>query len=284
MGNAHQGLNENMKKKIKRAFLDTEDGQILYRIGGEGDPLLLLHMNPRSSDEFRELMPIFARNRRVMAMDLMGFGDSDKPPRMYTIADYAKNAIALLDELGIKKTSIFGNHTGAFVAAEVAAAYPDRVDKLILGNVPGFGEAGKAKLFELFDIGFKIKEDGSHLMARWLARSRYIGSAELNHRWVLDDLKCFDYPLYAIWAVGNYCLEAEKRLRSIECPTLILWGLDDVREFERLGLAKPENRHFVSQAIPHCKVVEFEEGTICMMNQMPEEVSKVVIDFLNSSK
>ena len=284
MGNAHQGLNENMKKQIKRAFLDTEDGQILYRIGGEGDPLLLLHMNPRSSDEFRELMPIFARNRRVMAMDLMGFGDSDKPPRMYTIADYAKNAIALLDELEIKKTSIFGNHTGAFVAAEVAAAYPDRVDKLILGNVPGFGEVGKAKLFELFDIGFKIKEDGSHLMARWLARSRYIGSAQLNHRWVLDDLKCFGYPLYAVWAVGNYCLEAEKRLRSIECPTLILWGLDDVQEFERLGLAKPENRHFVSQAIPHCKVVEFEEGTICMMNQMPEEVSKVVIDFLNSSK
>ena len=40
-------------KKIKRAFLDTEDGQIHYRIGGEGEPLLLLHMNPRSSDEYR---------------------------------------------------------------------------------------------------------------------------------------------------------------------------------------------------------------------------------------
>ena len=284
MGIVHQGLDGKMKKQIKRAFLDTEDGQILYRIGGEGDSLLLLHMNPRSSDEFRELMPIFAQSRQVMAMDLMGFGDSDKPPRMYTIADYAKTAIALLDELGIKKTSILGNHTGAFVAGEVAAAYPDRVEKLILGNVPGFGEAGKAKLSELFDIGFKIKEDGSHLKERWLARSRYVGSAQLNHRWVLDDLKCFGYPLYALWAVGNYCLDAEERLRLIECPTLILWGLDDVREFERLGLAKPENRHFVSQAIPHGKVVEFEEGTICMMNQMPEEVSKVVIDFLNSSE
>ena len=272
-----------MKQQIKRAFLDTEDGQILYRIGGEGDPLILLHMNPRSSDEFRELMPIFAQNRQVMAMDLMGFGDSDKPPRMYTIADYAKTAIALLDKLGIQKANIFGNHTGAFVAAEVAAAYPDRVEKLILGNVPGFEEAGKARLFELFDIGFKIKENGSHLMERWLARSRYVGSAQLNHRWVLDDLKCFGHPLYAVWAVGNYCLEAEERLRSIKCPTLILWGMDDVREFERLGLAKPENRHFVSQAIPHGKVVEFEKGTICMMNQMPEEVSKVVIDFLNTS-
>ncbi|MDJ0674736.1 MAG: alpha/beta hydrolase [Calothrix sp. MO_167.B42] len=271
-----------MSQRIKRAFLDTEDGQILYRIGGEGEPLLLLHMNPRSSDEFRELMPIFAENRLVIAMDLMGFGDSDKPPRMYTIADYAKNAIALFDELGIKKASIFGNHTGAFVAGEVAAAYPERVEKLVLGNVPGFGEEGKAKLSQLLDAGFKIKEDGSHLMERWLARSRYVGSAELNHRWVLDDLKCFGHPLYAISAVGNYCLDAKARLGLIKCPTLILWGLDDVREFERLGLAKPENRHFVSQAIPHGKVVEFEEGTICMMNQMPEEVSKVVTDFLNN--
>jgi pimeloyl-ACP methyl ester carboxylesterase len=272
-----------MKQTIKRAFLDTEDGQILYRIGGEGEPLLLLHMNPRSSDEYRELMAIFAKTRRVIAMDLMGFGDSDKPPRMYTIADYAKTVIALLDELGIEKTSIFGNHTGAFIAGEFAAAYPDRIDKLILGNVAGFGQDGKSELFRRFEEGFKIEADGSHLMKRWLARSRYVGSAELNHRWVLDDLKCFGDPLYAVWAVGNYCLEAEARFRSIECPTLIIWGLDDMQEFEKQSLAKVNDRLFLSQAIPHGKVVEFEQGTICMMNQIPEEVSQVVIEFLNDS-
>ena len=190
-----------MNKPIKRAFLDTEDGQILYRIGGDGDPLLLLHMNPRSSDEFRELMPIFAQKRRVIAMALMGFGDSDKPPRMYSVADYAKTVIALLDELGIEKASILGNHTGAFVSGEVAAAYPNRVQKLVLCNVAGFGEAGKADLLRRFNEGFVIKQDGSHLMERWLARTRYVGSAELNHRWFLDELKCFGYPLYAVWAV-----------------------------------------------------------------------------------
>ena len=58
--------------------------------------------------------------------------------------------------------------------------------------------------------------------------------------------------------------------------------MDDVREFERLGLAKAEDRHFVSEVISHGKVVEFETGTICMMNQIPEEVSAAVMDFLNS--
>jgi pimeloyl-ACP methyl ester carboxylesterase len=179
---------------IKRAFLDTADGQIHYRIGGKGEPLLLLHMNPRSSDEYRELMPLLALHYRVIAMDLMGFGDSDKPPRLYSVADYARTAIALFDELGIEQANVLGNHTGAFVSGELAIAYPDRVKKLILCNVAGFGEAGKADLMRRFEEGFVIQPDGSHLMQRWHARSRYVGSAELNHRWVLDDLKCLAIP------------------------------------------------------------------------------------------
>ncbi|NEP14976.1 MAG: alpha/beta hydrolase [Symploca sp. SIO2C1] len=270
-------------KPIKRAFLDTEDGQILYRIGGEGEPLVLLHQQPRSGDEFRELMPILAQTRQVIAMDLMGFGDSDKPPRMYSIADYAKTVIALLDKLDIKKASLLGNHTGAFVAGEVAAAYSERLEKLILCNVPGFDEEGKAKLLEIFAKGYKIEEDGSHLMKRWSARAKYVGSAELNHRWVLDDLKCFGYPMYAIWAVANYCPDAEERFSLINCPTLLFWGLEDVEQFERLGLSKAKDRFFVTKAIPHGKVVEIEGGNICMMNQMPEEMAKVVIDFLDET-
>jgi pimeloyl-ACP methyl ester carboxylesterase len=272
-----------MNQPIKRAFLDTQDGQILYRIGGEGEPLLLLHQNPRSSDEFREFMSILAQTRRVIAMDFLGLGDSDKPPKMYSTEDYAKTVIALLEELGISRTSILGNHTGAFVAGEVAAAYPEKVDKLILCNAFGFDEEGKEALLKRFYDGFKIKADGSHLMERWSARAQYVGSPELNQRWVLDDLKSFGYPLYAIWAVQDYCLNAPKRFQLIKSPTLIIWGTEDMKTFDKLGLAKVENRYFVSKAIPHSKVVEIEGGTICMMNQMPEEISQIVINFLENS-
>jgi pimeloyl-ACP methyl ester carboxylesterase len=240
-------------------------------------------MNPRSSDEYRELMSILVKKYRVIAMDLIGFGESDKPPKLYSVADYAKTVIALLDELGIEQTNILGNHTGAFVSGEVTAAYPERVNNLILCNVAGFGEAGKADLMRRFQEGFVIQEDGSHLMERWLARSRYVGSADLNHRWVLDDLKCFGYPLYAVWAVGNYCIDAAQRFTSIKCPTLIVWGIDDVEEFQKLGLALAKDRYFLSQAIPHAKVVELLNGTICMMNQIPEEISKVIIEFLDNA-
>ncbi len=269
-----------MKPKIRRAFLDTEDGQILYRMGGEGNPLLLLHMTPRSSDEFRELMPILAENRRAIAMDLMGLGDSDKPPRVYSIADYAKTIIALWDELGIKKSSILGNLTGGYIAGEVAAAYPDRVNKLILCNVHGFGKEETDKILKRYSEGFKIKEDGSHLMERWLARVNYVGKGELNHRCVLDDLKCFGFPVYPGIAVANYCLSAKERFRLIKCPTLILSGEKALEPLEKVGFAKAEHQSWLSEAIPGSEGVELEGGTLWMMNQMPEKVSKIVVDFL----
>ncbi|MDJ0745863.1 MAG: alpha/beta hydrolase [Xenococcaceae cyanobacterium MO_167.B27] len=271
-----------MNQVIKRAFLDTEDGQILYRIGGEGEPLLLLHMTPRSSDEFREVMPILAQHRKVIAMDLMGLGDSDKPPRVYSVADYAKTVIALWDELGIQKSSILGSLTGGYIAGELAAAYPERVDQLILCNVHGFDKEETDKIAKRYSQGFSIKEDGSHLMQRWLARVNYVGNGELNHRCVLEDLKCFGSPVYTGMAVANYCLDAKERFSLIKCPTLILSGEKALEPLEKSGLAKIENQLWLSETITHSHRVELKGGTLWMMNQIPEEISKVVINFLEN--
>ena len=77
-------------------------------------------------------------------------------------------------------------------------------------------------------------------------------------------------------------MEAAERFSSIKCPTLIGWGIDDVEEFERLGLALAKDRYFLSQAIPHGQVVEFPNGSICMMNQIPGEIAKAVLEFLDN--
>ena len=269
-----------MNQSIKRAFLDTEDGQILYRIGGEGEPLLLLHMTPRSSDEFREVMPILAQNRQVIAMDLMGLGDSDKPPRIYSVADYAKTVIALWDHLGIKKSSILGSLTGGYIAGELAAAYPERVEKLILCNMIGFEREERDKILKKYSQGFKIKEDGSYLRERWLARVNYVGNGELNHRCVIDDFKCFGSPVYPGLAVANYCLDAQERFRLIKCPTLVLSAEKILEPLEKAGLAKAENQFWLSKAIPHSKRIELEGATLWMINQMPEEISTMILNFL----
>ncbi len=270
-----------MNQLIKKAFLDTEDGQIFYRIGGEGEPLVLLPMTPRSSDEFKELMAILAPKYRVIAMDLMGLGDSDKPPREYSISDYAKTVILLLDELGIEKCSSLGNLTGGYIAGEVAASYSDRLNKLILCNTHGFDAEEAEKITQRYSQGFTIKEDGSHLMERWLARVNYLGKGELNHRCVLDDLKAFGGSIYPGVALGKYCLSAPERFKLIQCPTLVCNGTKALEPIDKYGFVKAENQTWLSAAIPHSKTVKISGGTLWMINQMAEEISTVVVDFLD---
>ena len=270
-----------MKSQVKRAYLDTEDGQILYRIAGEGEPILLLHMVPRSSDEFRELIPILAEKRQVIAMDLMGLGDSDKPPREYSVADYVKNVIELWDKLGIEKSHVLGSVTGGYIAGELAATYPERVNKLILCNVHGFDAEEQEKIVQRYSIGFQIKEDGSHLMQCWLARINYVGNGELNHRCVIDDLKCFGSPIYPGVAVGKYCLAAKERFKQIiQSPTLVLTGDKALERLEKVGLAKPENQSWLSEAIPHSQEIMIENGTLWMMNQQYETIANLIENFL----
>lgn len=271
-----------MSIRVKRAFLDTEDGQILYRIAGEGQALVLLHMSPRSSDEFRELIPIFAQKYRVIAMDLMGFGDSDKPPRIYSIADYAKTVIALLDELEIEKANILGNHTGAYITAEVAAEYPQRIDKIILSNIEKFSVQQTETLLNRYLEIYQIKSDNSQLIERLSVRNNYTESAELSFRCFLDELKCYGYPPYAPLAVKDYCSIIEERLSLINCPTLILSGSEDIKMLTKMGLSQPENRTFITKIIPQAKFVEILGGTFLMMNQKVEEISNLLMQFLGS--
>ncbi|MEM8677295.1 MAG: alpha/beta hydrolase [Cyanobacteria bacterium P01_G01_bin.67] len=273
-----------MIQLIKRAFLDTEDGQILYRIGGEGEPLLLLHMAPRSSDEFLELMPMLAQERQVIAMDLMGLGDSDRPPREYSVMDYVNCAIALWDQLGIKQCSLLGSLTGGYIAGAIAVAYPERVEKLILCNVPGFDQEEQEKILQKYTAGFDLKEDGSHLMARWNARMNVVDNQELNHRCVIDDLKCFGSPIYPAMAATNYFLKAKEQFSLIECPTLVLSGQKALEPLIKAGLAKLENQLWLSKAISHSQKVELANGTLWMMNQMPEAIAQTIVDFLNNNE
>lgn len=79
---------------IRRAFVDTDDGQIHARMSGARDaatpPLLLLHQSPASSLVYAELLPLLAAKRWSIALDTPGFGESFRPSEQPSIADYAR--------------------------------------------------------------------------------------------------------------------------------------------------------------------------------------------------
>jgi pimeloyl-ACP methyl ester carboxylesterase len=271
---------------LKRAFLDTPDGQIHYRMDGKGEPpLVLLHGTPRSSFEYHKVIPILAQKRRVIAMDTIGYGDSDKLPesKWYTIEDYAGTVIKLLDSLRIEKAVIVGCHSGSKMAIEVAAAYPERPDKLVLLG-PYFWEEAKwwtDRGLLLADMWKEpeLKEDGSHLVDLWHQRAlgMELTDLKIKQRLFLDILRAEGMSHRGHWASASYA--QEKRLPLIKCPTLVIWGSEDIRLHSEIGF----HRRNLAESIPRCKVAEIQGGAFTIALQMPEEVSRTILEFLGDS-
>ncbi len=116
-----------------------------YVIAGEGEPLLLLHGTPKTHTYWAKVMPLLTKNFKVIAPDLRGFGDTDKPAPTnmigYDSLTNAKDMIELMDQLGIDKFHVHGEDRGAEFAYVLAAAYRDRVKTLSFCemNLSGFG-------------------------------------------------------------------------------------------------------------------------------------------------
>lgn len=266
------------KTKVKRAFADTPHGQIHYVFAGSGDPILLLHQTPRSTDEYAEMVPILAQTNLVISMDTLGYGDSDIPDQCPSIEDYAGTVPLVLDSMGIKSATVVGHHTGSFVAAEAAISHPERVDKLILSGFFNMDAAERER-----NVGkwpqWEPQADGSHLTELWQKSiKRFGGDAQKAQRSLLDVLKAGTAAEYGHWAVVTW--PQEERLPMIQCPTLLVWGTKDLQTLDRLGWQASADKHKVGEAIPRCKEVEVPEGTTDFPKAMPGEFSQLIQDFI----
>lgn len=160
---------------MKRGYADTPEGQIHYTTVGDGKPLLLLHQTG-SSRQYGKLLPLLAEKYRTFAPDNLGSGNSDPLPPDVRIADLARSMVHFMDALGIERAHLFGFHTGNKIATEMAAAWPSRVDRLILcgqtHSIMAEHEALNAALKAVLGPSlrkFEPEPDGSHLMKRWAA-------------------------------------------------------------------------------------------------------------------
>ena len=157
------------------------------------------------------------------------------------------------------------------------------VRQLILCNVFHFDQEQIGNIARRYNTGFKLQEDGSHLMERWLARVDYVGNGELNHRCVIEDLKCFESTIFTGLAVANYCASAPERFHLIQAPTLLLTGDKALKPLEKAGLASPDCQDWLSDIIPQNQKIILADGTLWMLNQRSDEISNIVADFLNHS-
>jgi pimeloyl-ACP methyl ester carboxylesterase len=127
---------------IDSRFAETNGTKLHYLIAGKGDPILLLHGYAQNSHMWRPLIKELAKTRTVIAPDLRGFGQSDKPESGYDKPTMAKDVHGLAVSLGFKRVGVVGHDIGLMVAYAYAAQYPAEVDRIVLMDafLPGVGD------------------------------------------------------------------------------------------------------------------------------------------------
>jgi pimeloyl-ACP methyl ester carboxylesterase len=262
--------------RVQRRFVDTPAGALHCAIAGTGRPVLLLHQTPRSWDEYRDVLPLLGRHVQAIAVDTIGFGDSCKPALGNdSIERWAAVSVGLLDVLGIDRFAVVGHHTGAVIATEIAAAFPQRVDAAVLSASALVDSAFRARHSKPSRIdNVQRKTDGSHLTELWRIRQPWYpqGDIDLLERFVVDAVKAGTRAAEGHAVVARYVMEA--RLPLIRCPVLVLAPTQDPHAYPQ---AKP-----LADAIAGSRYVEVEGGMVPLPDQMPEAFAGHVIEFLRS--
>jgi pimeloyl-ACP methyl ester carboxylesterase len=143
---AQNVISDNSEKKINYTHYKTNVNgiQLHYVMSGkgEGDPIVLLHGWPQTWYEWRHIIPqLIANNYTVIAPDMRGLGDSEKPQTGYDKKTVAEDIYQLVEKLGYSKIYLVAHDWGGAVAYSYAAAHPEAVNKMVILDIflPGFG-------------------------------------------------------------------------------------------------------------------------------------------------
>ncbi len=153
---------------VTRHFIRIGNREVHYRRAGSGPPLVLFHVSPQSSAfVIRDLLPLADRNT-LLALDTPGYGESEPlTTPAPTMADYADAAGETLAALGIQRAVIFGSHTGANIAVELARRAPERVAGLILDGLSLSTPQVAQDRTRRYAPRFAPSDGGEHLAWAW---------------------------------------------------------------------------------------------------------------------
>lgn len=215
---------------MHKAYVELPQGQIHYRVSGDdGSPtFLLLHRTAASSAMYEPLMQALPEFRCV-APDTPGFGASFDAPGSPDIDTYGSWIEAFVGALGIEDCWIFGHHTGANIAVELAHRIPAKIHGLALMGLTYFTAAERAQFKPMFVEEYTPAADGSHLELNWqwvkqLAVTE-AGNSRL-HQEFLDTTRAYRGRVQAFSAVWDQDLPA--RLQGLDLPLLLMCAEDEM--------------------------------------------------------
>ncbi len=195
---------------LARAWVPAPYGQeIVYRMAGAGQPIILLHGFVNSSALWNDTIAAFQQDYRLYALDLPGHGQS--PPRIpWKLREVAEIVAAWLRLLEIERATLIGHSMGGALAMLLAAARPDLVKRLVLVNPAGLPiQRPVLRAFTRAGLGFSLRQ---------------------HARVANDAVSPRSQQALALWQAAEDVLACDLRpeLGAIGCPTTLIWGTGDL--------------------------------------------------------
>lgn len=258
------------------ATIQAGPNRLYFRELGAGRPVILLHgLGGDTTRWDQSMVPLAAAGYRAIALDMLGFGLSEKPSGPYRVARLAQSLSAFLDALDLKDVVVVGNSLGGWTAAELALADPSRIAGLALVDA-GYGYAAGTNPATLSSRALPAsREDLGHLLQLVFAdHARFASPDAVERAWVAAQAATNRHVIESLIASINRGEDVlDGRLGALRVPTLVLSGRDDLLT----PLALSER---MAAEIPGARLVAIDRCGHLPQVECPEPFNTALIAFL----
>ncbi|MEM5433210.1 alpha/beta hydrolase [Cupriavidus oxalaticus] len=258
--------------------------QTRYLEAGPSDApvVVMLHGTAGSLENFCANVAAYARHFRVVAIDMLGCGLTDKPDHPYMINDYAEHVRATMDALEIDHAAVVGVSLGSWVGAALALAYPALVDKLVMVAPAGIitDAEEEARVAE----GVRSRRLAASADPTWETVHAAMKSLVIDPAALSDDLVAIRLAIYRdprmkaamphllAFSLGGQAL-SEAQWRSLSLPIQVFAAIDAPNMFL-------SNAYAIARTAPRADLVELHGCDHWAQYEQPEAFNEASIDFL----
>lgn len=275
------GMNEDGSMEKSRVVI--RGGTIAHVRQGKGEPVLLIHGMPTSAYLWRHVIPLLAQDFAVYALDLLGYGDSDKPPKVdLSLRAQAGYVAEFMKKVGLTHATVVGHDIGGGVAQLLALDRPELVKRLVLLDTVAYDSWPVPEIDRLKDPAWdRIIETidlrdgfGKALLRGTFHRDRVTDALVAEYVRPFDGLQGKQAYLRCARALNNRdILIRAAEIERLPLPVLILWGETDNYQDVKVGQR-------LADGLPAARMVVVREAGHFLPEDQPEEIARLMRAFM----
>lgn len=262
-------------------FVTVDGHRIHYEKTGTGSPVILVHGFPGSTFTWRKLIPLLSEDYTVYALDLLGFGLSEKPTNgSYDFAAQAYLITGFMDAVGLSSAHLVGHSMGGIIVARAAEQSPARFHRLVIIDGSFYGAGPPPFMKRLF---FPLDRITARMLYSETLRKKSLYNSYYNKDvFTAEVLEAYMLPVRtpnALNALAKMITDGALALTApiadtISVPTLIVWGRNDTAY-------PPQDAVRLQQDIKNSQLRWIDQCGHMVQEEKPEELAHLLKSFLN---